>query len=90
VGDDVPVNSDAFLVTDFINLKIKAVQSFRDAHRDSVYVRVFIGVSAHMCMCICVCHIFLKKTQVKVIVVVLSLTTGPQLSDKFMGCFICN
>jgi hypothetical protein len=65
VGDDVPVNSDAFLVTDFINLKIKAVQSFRDAHRDSVYVRVFIGVSAHMCMCICVCHIFLKKPRSK-------------------------
>jgi hypothetical protein len=29
VEDDVPIDSDAFLVTDFMNLKIKPTQSFR-------------------------------------------------------------
>jgi hypothetical protein len=28
VGDDVSINSDAFLVIDFVNLNIKSVQSF--------------------------------------------------------------
>jgi hypothetical protein len=40
VGGDVPVDSDALLVTDFMNLKIKLTQSFRDTHR----IR-------YMCMC---------------------------------------
>jgi hypothetical protein len=35
---DVPINSEAVLVTDFVNLKIKSAQSFRDAHKDIVYV----------------------------------------------------
>jgi hypothetical protein len=30
------------LVTDFVNLKIKLAQSFRDVHMGRVYVRVFI------------------------------------------------
>jgi hypothetical protein len=30
------VDSDAFLVTDFVNLKIKPTQFFRGAHRDRV------------------------------------------------------
>jgi hypothetical protein len=42
VGDDAPVDSKTFLVTDFMNIKIKSAQSFRCAHRSSVYV--FIGV----------------------------------------------
>jgi hypothetical protein len=42
---------------DFMNLKIKPAQSFRGGHRDNIYVRVFIGVSAHMCMSI----VLLKK-----------------------------
>jgi hypothetical protein len=45
-------------VTDFINLKIKPVQSLGGAHRDMVYVHVFIGVSARTCMSICVYTIF--------------------------------
>jgi hypothetical protein len=61
VGDDVPVDSDALLVTDFVNLKIKPAQSFRGAHRGRMYVRTFIGVSARMYMNICVCTVFLKK-----------------------------
>jgi hypothetical protein len=55
------VHSDVFLVIDFVNLKIKSAQSFRDAHSDRVCVRVFIGVGAHTCMSICVCIVFLKK-----------------------------
>jgi hypothetical protein len=61
VGDDVPVDSDALLVTDFVNLNIKSAQSFGCAHKGRVYVRMFIGVSAHTCMSIYVCTVFLKK-----------------------------
>jgi hypothetical protein len=63
VRGDVPVDSDALLVTDLVNLKIKPAQSFGGAHRGRVCVRVFIGVSAHTCMSICVCTVFLKKTR---------------------------
>jgi hypothetical protein len=35
-GSDVSVDSDTFLVTDFVNLKIKSVQSFGGAHRNRV------------------------------------------------------
>jgi hypothetical protein len=61
VGEDVPVDSETLLVTDFVNLKIKLAQSFKGAHRDSACVCVFIGVSAHTWMSICVCTVFLKK-----------------------------
>jgi hypothetical protein len=61
VGGDIPVDTEALLVTDFVNLKIKPTQYFGCAHRGRVYVRVFIGVSAHMCMSICVYIVFLKK-----------------------------
>jgi hypothetical protein len=61
VEGDVPVDSEALLVTDFVNLKIKPTQSFRGAHRGRIYVCVFIGVSAHTYMSICVCTVFLKK-----------------------------
>jgi hypothetical protein len=53
VGDDVPVDSETLLVTDFVNLKIKPAQFFRDAHRGRVCVHVFIVVSTHTCMSIC-------------------------------------
>jgi hypothetical protein len=33
VGDDVPIDSEMLLVTDFMNLKIKSTQSFECAHR---------------------------------------------------------
>jgi hypothetical protein len=64
VGDDIPVDNESLLVTDFVNLKIKSAQFFRCTHRGRVCVRVFIGVSAHMYMSICVCTVFLKKTMV--------------------------
>jgi hypothetical protein len=62
MGGDVPVDSETLLVTDFVNLKIKLVQSFGGAHRGRMCVRVFIGVSARTCMSICICTVFLKKT----------------------------
>jgi hypothetical protein len=61
VEGNVPVDSDALLVTDFVNLKIEPAQSFGGAHRDRLCVRVFIVVSAHTCINICVCIVFLKK-----------------------------
>jgi hypothetical protein len=33
VGGDVIIDNETFLVTDFINLRIKLAQSFRVAHR---------------------------------------------------------
>jgi hypothetical protein len=66
VGDDVPVDSEALLVTDFMNLKIKSAQSF-GCGRGRVCVRMFIGVSACTCMSICVCTVFLKEKKRKVI-----------------------
>jgi hypothetical protein len=45
-----PVDSETFLVIDFMNLKIKLAQSFRGAHKSKVYMRVFIGVSNHTCI----------------------------------------
>jgi hypothetical protein len=61
VEGDVPVDSEALLVTDFVNLKIKSAQSIGSAHMGKMYVRVFIKVSNHMCMSIYVCTEFLKK-----------------------------
>jgi hypothetical protein len=61
VGDDVFIDSETFLVTDFVNLKIKSTQSFRDTHRDTIYMHIFIGVNVHMCMNIYVSTIFLTK-----------------------------
>jgi hypothetical protein len=58
MGSDVPIDSETFLVTDFINLKIKSTQSFGGAHRGRVYVCVFIGVNARTCMSTCVCLCF--------------------------------
>jgi hypothetical protein len=61
VGDDVSIDSETLLVTDFMNLKIKPTQYFRITHRGRVYVRVFIEVSDRTCMSIYVYTVFLKK-----------------------------
>jgi hypothetical protein len=55
VGSDISVDSETLLMTDFVNPKIKSVQSFRGAHRGRIYVCVFIRMSAHTCISICVC-----------------------------------
>jgi hypothetical protein len=54
VVDDVLV---IHFLTDFMNLKIKLIQSFRVAYRCRVCVRIFIGVSTHTCMSIYVCTV---------------------------------
>jgi hypothetical protein len=46
-------------VTEFVNLKIKPAQSFRDAHRDIIYVHASIVVNVYMS--ISAFTIFLKK-----------------------------
>jgi hypothetical protein len=61
VGGDVPIDSDALLVANFVNLKIKPSQYFGGAHKGRIRVCVFIWVSAHTCMSICVCTVCLKK-----------------------------
>jgi hypothetical protein len=40
-GDDVFVDSEIFLMTDFMNLKIKLAQSFRGIHRNRIYVCIY-------------------------------------------------
>jgi hypothetical protein len=45
---DVSIDNEMFLVTDFVNFKIKSTQFFGCAHRDRVYMRVFIEVSVHI------------------------------------------
>jgi hypothetical protein len=40
---DVPINSETLLVIDFMNLKIKSVQSFRCALMGMLYIHIFIG-----------------------------------------------
>jgi hypothetical protein len=61
VGDDVLVDSETFLITDFVNLKIKPVQSFRGGHRDKLCVCIFIEISTHICINIYIYIMFLKK-----------------------------
>jgi hypothetical protein len=48
VRDDVSMDSEMFLVTDFVNLNIKPVQCFKCAHKDRVYMYIFIRVSAYI------------------------------------------
>jgi hypothetical protein len=61
VGGAVPIESEALLLTDFLNVKIKPVQCFGCTHRVRMYVHVFIGVSAHTYISICVYTVFLKQ-----------------------------
>jgi hypothetical protein len=64
VGGDVPVNSEMILVINFVNLNIKSAQFFGDAHKNRMYVRVFIGVNTDTCITIYVCIVFIKKYRV--------------------------
>jgi hypothetical protein len=58
VRDDVSIDNDVILVTDFMNLKIKSTQYFRCAHKDMIYARKFIGINTHTCMSICTYIVF--------------------------------
>jgi hypothetical protein len=46
VGNNVSIDSETFLMTNFVNLKIKSAQYFKGAHRNRLCV--FIEVSAHI------------------------------------------
>jgi hypothetical protein len=48
VGGDVSVDSETLLVNDFVNLKIKPVQSFRDNHKGSVCECVYRGECSYV------------------------------------------
>jgi hypothetical protein len=61
VRDDVSIDNETFLFIDFVNLKIKSTQSFRDAHRDRMCVRMFIDMSAHICINISICNVLKKR-----------------------------
>jgi hypothetical protein len=58
-GGDIPIDSDALLVTNFLNLNINLIQSFRCAHNNRICVHVFHRVSARTCISMLYC--FLKK-----------------------------
>jgi hypothetical protein len=60
VGDNVPVNSEVFLVTDFVNLNIKSAQFFRCVHRNKMCIYVYIRVNINTCISIYIYTIFLK------------------------------
>jgi hypothetical protein len=62
VGGDVHIDSEALLVIDFVNFKIKLAQFFECVHRGRMCVYVFIRISAHICMNICVLYCVFKKT----------------------------
>jgi hypothetical protein len=62
VGGDISIDNETLLVTDFINLKIKLTQSFRDAHMDRMCVRVFIEMSVDTYMNICVYSVFVRAS----------------------------
>jgi hypothetical protein len=47
-------------MTDFVNLKIKPTQSFKRAHKNIIYIYVFIRVNDHTCM-----NISIKKTRLE-------------------------
>jgi hypothetical protein len=63
LGCDVPIDNDALLVTDFINLKIKSVQSFGVAHTGRVYIYIYTGECSYVYEYLHLYCVF-KKTQV--------------------------
>jgi hypothetical protein len=64
-GGDVSVDSETLLVTNFMNLKIKPTQSFRDVPRDRIYVHIFIEINTHTSINIYIYTIFFKGIDVR-------------------------
>jgi hypothetical protein len=54
-----PVDNEALLVTDFVNLKIQSAQSFKDTHRSNVCVCIHRDKYSYIY--ILVSTVFLKK-----------------------------
>jgi hypothetical protein len=48
IGDDVFINNEMLLMTDFVNLKIKLTQYFRGAHNDRVCLCVYRDVYSYI------------------------------------------
>jgi hypothetical protein len=48
VGGDIPIDNEVLLMTDFMNLKIKSVQSFGCAHRSSLYVYIHMDECSYI------------------------------------------
>jgi hypothetical protein len=59
VGDDVPIDNETLLVTDFVNLKIKMTQSFGCTYKDRICV--IMWMSAYTYMSIYIYTVFLTK-----------------------------
>jgi hypothetical protein len=47
VIDDVLIDSETLLVTDFMNLKIKSTQSFKNTNKDRICIHMFIKIMLH-------------------------------------------
>jgi hypothetical protein len=43
-----PIDNESLFMTDFVNLKIKPTQSFKDAHRDIMCVCVYRGECSYV------------------------------------------
>jgi hypothetical protein len=63
VRGDIPIDNKTLLMTDFMNLKIKLAQSFRDDHMSRIYMCVFIEISTHIYMSIYIYTVFLYKKE---------------------------
>jgi hypothetical protein len=61
VRDDVTVDNDALLVTDFVNLKIKSTQFFKYAHMSRICVCVHMTECSYEHGYLCFCTVFVKK-----------------------------
>jgi hypothetical protein len=66
VRGDVSIDSETFLMIEFINLKIKSAQSFGCDYKDGVCLGVFIGgecsyIYIYIDISICVYIVFLKN-----------------------------
>jgi hypothetical protein len=45
VRDEVLIDNETLLMTDFMNLKIKSAQFFRVAHRDRVCINILVEMN---------------------------------------------
>jgi hypothetical protein len=63
VGGDVSIDNDTLLVIDFVNLKIKLTQSFRDVHKDKICI--YIYKDRYLYVSIYIYTMFLKNNKCK-------------------------
>jgi hypothetical protein len=66
VGDTVLIDNEMLLVTDFVNLKIKSSQSFRDDYRSIIYVCVYISECSYIYYPYLYC-VFLKRAMLVIL-----------------------